>query len=430
MVFNRFAGAALAIAISALSARMLTPGELGSLVAAVTSVAILMRMASCGLGQAAQSYGARESTEKRFFGRALIVATVPVSLMSLAALLLVGAMVGKLVLARDPEAQELFQVLQYGIPLTVVHFVGSLYVLGRREMRWYLWMSVFPVLASVLVLVWGALENQGLDAVVLAWMTQFVLSFLLGVQALVRRDQPATVTLVRTVVELYNYGWKSFGVSMAAFAAGRISLVMGAWFTNRAEVGLFAVGRSFAEALLLVYGAVGPLIFSYVGGMDHPKDRHLFIGRVCRVSFLVFAVISVGIAIVAPIGTRLIFGSQYAGSYVVVWMLLPGLVFSAQQRILENYLWGRAKHVPLILVHAISILVVVGGGAIFAPNLGATGIALASTMSFVVSFVLTVGIATRSDGLSVVGLVLPRAGDIRLLSRRFSSLAMGLWKER
>lgn len=430
MVFNRVVGAVLAIVISALSARILTPSELGSFIAAVTCVAILMRTMSFGLGQSAQFYGARESMEKRFFGRALLLAIVPVTVMSLAALLLVGSLVAKLVLAGDPAAQELFEVLQYGIPLTLIHFVASLYVLGRREMRRYFWISILPVLASVLVLVWGALEKQGLHAVVVAWMAQFFLSFVLGVLALVKRDQLPTVALVTTIAALYNYGRRSFVVSIAAFAAGRISLVMGVWFTSSSDVGFFAVGRSFAEALLLIYGAVGPLIFSYVGSMDDPKDCHLFIGRVCRLSFLLFSGVSIGIAVVAPIGITLIFGEQYAESYLVVWVLLPGLVFSALQRILENYLYGRAKHVPMVFVHAMSILLLIGCGALFVSNLGAVGLALAGTISFVASFVLTAVIANRTDGLGLVELVLPRAGDFRLLSRHLYSLSMALWKKK
>ena len=428
MMFNRLAGAVLAIFISALSARILTPAELGSIVAAVASVALLMRLVSLGLGQSAQFYGALESKDNIVYSQALLAATVPATAISFAVLLLLGPQAGNLILAGDPVGQKYFEELQYGIPLTLIHFVASLYVLGKREMRRYFWISVLPLVASVLVLVWGVLARKGIHTVVLAWQTQFVLSFLLGILLFTRRDNRSAVSFVPSLVAIYRYGLKSYVVSMAAFAAGRISLIMGAWFTLSAEVGVFAVGRTFAEALLLVYGAVGPLILSYVGSMDDPKDCQLFIGRVCRLSFLLFSVLSVAIALLAPIGISLIFGDQYSDSYLVVWLLLPGLIFSALQRILENYLYGRAKQASLVFVHAASIILLVGCGALLAPYFGAIGLAMACTLTFVASFIFTAAIVYQTEGLNPNELVIPRIADFHFLMNHFRRLYEGLWK--
>ncbi|NOZ53744.1 MAG: hypothetical protein GXP08_11515 [Gammaproteobacteria bacterium] len=385
----------------------------------IACVVLMVRLVSVGLGQSAQFFGAREVTEKRSFGYALVVAAFPITIVSLVVLLLSDGIVGKLLLANDPVAQELFNILQYGIPLTFIHFVASLYVLGRRDMMRYLWMALFPLFVSVFILVWGALEKKGLQVVVFAWMAQFFFSFLMSALAFVKRDRLSSAPLLPSVVAVYRYGCKSYAVSTAAFAAGRISLVMGVWFTSSAEVGFFAIGRNFADVMLLVYGAIGPLIFSYVGSMNDPKNCHDFIGRVCRLSFFLFSIFSIGIAIIAPTGIVIIFGEQYADSYLVVWVLLPGLIFSALQRILENYLYGRSKQTAMIFVHAISIILLIGSGAFFATSFGAVGLAAASTISFIGSFVFTVIIAHRVDGLNPVGLVLPRASDFLFVMKYF-----------
>ena len=76
----------------------------------------------------------------------------------------------------------------------------------------------------------------------------------------------------------------------------------GLWYTSDAEVGYFAVSRSFADILLLLYGAIGPLVLSYVSGMTASEDYHPFIGRVCRVSILAFSGIAILIGCAAPRG--------------------------------------------------------------------------------------------------------------------------------
>jgi O-antigen/teichoic acid export membrane protein len=428
MIFNRTAGAALAVIVSALTARILTPSELGSIVTTLASIGLLMRFASVGLGQSAQFYGARESTEGVHFGRPLLLATIPVTVGSFLALSIAGPFVGKWMLARDFQAQELFRVLQYGIPLSLLHFVASLYILGRREMRLYLWLSQLPVLASVLVLGWGAVAGRGLYAVVWASMAQFGLSFIMGISVFFRRTNHPGAALLPSFKAMYHYGRKSYVVAMAAFAAGRVSLIMGPWFTVTAEVGIFAVGRTFAEALLLIYGAIGPLVFSYVGSMKDSADCHNFISRVCRLSFLLFSGMSVAIALIAPFGIPLVFGEHFRHSYLVVWMLLPGLVFSALQRILENYLYGRAKQTAIVYVHAISVSLLIGSAALLASRFGATGLAMATSISFIGSFIFTASIAFRTDGLNPFLLILPTTADYRFLVQQSRIRGFALWK--
>jgi O-antigen/teichoic acid export membrane protein len=424
LALNRFVGAVLSVIILSLSARLLSPDELGSLVAVTATIALLVRIASLGMGQSAQFYGARETIEKRFFGYALIVAAIPITIFSLVVLLFAGHIIGGLVLTGDPLAQQLFNILKFGIPLMCIHLLASLYFLGTREMRCYFFLSNGPILGSVLVLGWAILIKQGLQTVVSAWMAQYILSFLLGCVFLLKKPKLPSVPLLSSVTNLYNYGVRSFFIFLATFAVTRISLIVGLWFTSSSEVGFFATSRTFADALLLIYGIFGPLIFSYVGGMDDPKIFLPFIERICRLSFILFSGLSICLAAIAPIGIPLIFGKAYVGSYPVVWILLPGLVFNSIQRTLENYLYGRRKQSPLVFCHVMSISILILGSALFAPHWGAHGLALASTISCVASFVFTATIAYRTDGLNPLYLLLPRASDFRFLAQRIRRLGL------
>lgn len=418
LTINRMFAAFAGLAVSAISARLISPYELGALVSVTACVALIMRAMSLGLGQAAQYYGSREIAQKQCFSRVLFWAVFPILVLSLIILYFGGGVIGKLLLADDPITQQLFSQLKYGVPLTAIHMLAALYFLGKRDMQKYFLLSVVPLLASVLVLIPAFYFKLGLNAVINAWIAQYVVSFVLGVAYLVRKGSYSAAPISASVKYAYAYGGKSFFVFLASFAVTRISLLIGGWFTSADEVGHFALARVFSDSLLLVLGAAGPLVFSYVGAMDDPKVFRPFIGRASRLSFFLFFALSIPLAAVAPIGMPLIFGKQYAQTYSIVWIFLPGIVFSAVQRVLENYLYGRGKQVLLTFAHGTTITVLFVASAILAPMWGGEGLAVATTVSCAVSLMFTVWISSRVDGLTPRELLLPLRSDFRYLVDR------------
>lgn len=230
--------------------------------------------------------------------------------------------------------------------------------------------------------------------------------------------------------QLCGYGLRSYFVALSAFAVTRVGLVIGVWYTTDAEVGFFAVGRNFADVLLLLYGAVGPLVLSYVSGMSTPDEYHPFIGRICRITMLAFSCLALLIAFAAPLGLPLVFGPEYAGQHVVVWLLLPGLIVISLQRSLENYLYGRNKQAWLAYSHTLSIVVLIFAAYFLAPRWGASGLALSTTLSFLASFAFTTIVAFVTDGLNPLSLVLPRISDFHLVSHRLQYLGARIYGRR
>jgi len=425
ITINRIATAGLALVISAVSARLLSLNEMGAIIAVTSSVGLLIRVVSLGLGQSAQYFGSREIVVRKSFAASLIAASVPLIITSFFILFVLGADLGMILFPGNQTAQDVFSLLKYGVPLALCHFLASVYFLGKRQMRMYFRLSVLPLLASVVVLLIGiAFKKSGFYLVILSWAAQYLVSFVMGGVFIFRQARLKTDISRPIIGELYVYGFRSFGVFLAAFAVSNISPLVGTWFTTSGEVGVFGVGQTFASALLLVYGAIGPLVFSYVGGMQDPKVHIPFIERTSRVSVLLFLISSFIIAVVAPFGIPLIFGYKYIDSYVVVWILLLGIFCSGIQRILENYLYGRNQQGLLIIGHAINIGILILGASVFAPVWGAQGVACASSLSYMGSLVFTIGLVYHTDGISPVKLLLPNYGDFQFLKERVRDLKL------
>ncbi len=429
LTLTRIFTSGLGFAIVMLSARILTPGELGSFMATVAGVALLTRLFSFGLGQSAQYFGAQEAVQKEDYGASLLVAALLLASISFVILMIFTPQIGQLSFAGNSTAQEVFAVLKYGIPAGIIHLLASLYVLGKRKILLYFWLAILPLISSFIVLFWGLFTSQGLKIVITAWIVQYSISAIIGVLVFFSFDRFRLKGIGQSLRLLFNYGKKAFVVSTSAYAVSSIVLLTGIWFSINEEVGFYTIGQTFAGALLLVYGAIGPMVFSYVGSMDKDAEYKNFIAQVCRISFIVFAVTTIAIAAIAPLVIPVLFGAQYTEVYLIVWILLPGLIFSATQRILENYLYGRSLHGSMVYIHGLTILIMVATSALLAPKLGAVGLALAKSVGFFCSFVFTLWLVSHRGGINKVVDILPRPSDIRLIFDKLQSMARHLWKK-
>lgn len=417
MLAGRVVGAGLAFGISVLGARVIPPEQFGAVVAAVAAVALLVRMASLGAGQAAQFWGAAEG---RLGGNAL-------ALCALSAigptLLLAGLIwfwpdvVGRLLVGDDGAARTAFNALKYGAPLSMLHFVLSTYLLGRKQVVIYQAVTIVPVMATALILIWAALTGAGYETVIAAYQAQYVLAMITGLVVAVALGRGSTLSR-QSAIDFGRYAAASYPVFILSFAVGHVSILLGARLAGTSELADFAVSRTLSESIMVVYGAIGPLVLSYVGAMESGAESQAFIGRVARLSTALFVLMAAGLALAAPIALPLLFGHRYADAHVVLWALLPGVAFSGMQKVLENYVYGRARPASLIWVHAAALAALFATAFALAPRLGAVGVAAAASASFLVGYLATLLIVWRQEGVAPWRLLLPTPSDVRLVLRR------------
>ena len=407
----KIVGAGVAVCTNILLARLLEPSELSAYVGVMAVLAILTRGSVFGLGQAAQYFGARESLEKKCYKTIIFRYLLFLNVVVTVTLPLWKKELQELLFLDEPLAGAILEVVIITVPLGAVAFVTSLYILGRKEIMWYGINAVFPVIGATAILVWGYLSDQGVIVVVTAVVIQQLISFLLSLVWLI-------FICKRSEWEgsgggnILEYGLRSFGISIGAFIAGRIPLIVGPWFVGSYEMGLFAVARIFADCLLLAYGPVGVMVFSFVGGSDEIEKIRLFVEKACRIGVITFSCISVVLAVLAPWGVYLLFGTDYAASYVAVWFLLPGLTFSAIQKTVENYLFGRNRQGLMIINPLISSGVFLATISGLGERYGAGGLALAASCGYITSTAYTLIVASKVDGLNAYNALVPRGEDI------------------
>jgi len=184
-------------------------------------------------------------------------------------------------------------------------------------------------------------------------------------------------------------------------------------FVNIAGVGLYAVGVAVSESIWFVANAVSVVLLPRLTHAE-AEDAARLTPVVCRNTLLVSLAAAVGAGVLAPVLVEPIFGAEFGPSVTAVYWLLPGTVALAGTKILASYIFSRGK--PLI--NSYITLATVAATVVFdlalIPPFGVPGAAVASSIAYGLSLVLSLNVYRRMSGRGAWEAVLVQAGDLRM----------------
>ena len=175
----------------------------------------------------------------------------------------------------------------------------------------------------------------------------------------------------------------------------RLDQILLGWLGTTTAVGLYSIGVSLSEGLLLATTAVGLVVF-----IDSAKgERATPFKRKLGLTVLASCVAAAVLALVAGPLVQLLFGDRYAAAAALTRILVvgtPGLVIT---RLVTNRLAGGGRPGTASIYALVTLGVTVVLDVILIPSHGATGAAWASAVGYNaggLTAVLTLRWATRT----------------------------------
>jgi O-antigen/teichoic acid export membrane protein/O-antigen ligase len=190
----------------------------------------------------------------------------------------------------------------------------------------------------------------------------------------------------------FSYALRAYLPNIGHYGMLRMDVPIIQLLAGTGAVALYAVALPLAEALLLIPTVVALVIFPYVtSGAVNPEAAN----RIGRTVVAVTALLAAALGLVTPVLVPALYGTAYRGSVIVVWCMLPGMVFFSVARTRQAYLAATDRLRP-------AILATVAGGAVglaclaaLTSRLGAVGAGLADSASYVVFAVVLMGSLAR-----------------------------------
>lgn len=184
-------------------------------------------------------------------------------------------------------------------------------------------------------------------------------------------------------------------------------------FASSAGVGLYSVGVALSEGLWLLANSVAVVLIPKLAEAG-PEYAARTTPLICRNTLLVTALGAVALGVASPVAVPLLFGDEFEDAVGPLLWLLPGVVALAGTKVLAAYVFSQGKPIINAKVALVTLVLTIVLDVLLIPPFGVSGAAIASSIAYVASFVLTLIEYKRLSSGPPLDAVLPRFADITL----------------
>jgi O-antigen/teichoic acid export membrane protein len=188
---------------------------------------------------------------------------------------------------------------------------------------------------------------------------------------------------------ILSYGARANVTVVLHFIYLRIGIFLLGYLMTKEAVGIYSISASLAEIQIYVPLAVGwvwmPRVATQSLG-DSVKGTRMLIRRVVPILLLVSALLAI-------FGERflpMVFGSEFAASYVPMLFMLPGGILLGIVLVISGFFDGRGKPHLSAFLSLCAVVVIVIADLVLIPRWGINGAAFGSSLGYLCAFVLAV----------------------------------------
>jgi O-antigen/teichoic acid export membrane protein len=222
---------------------------------------------------------------------------------------------------------------------------------------------------------------------------------------------------------MMRYGVKSHIAALSAMLIFRADLLVVNLFHGVGEAGVYAVASQVAMMMLLLPGVIATLLFPHVASrQDERGELTCLVTRHTTLVMLLVCLAAVPASYLLP----LLFGADFAGAPMLLFILLPGVYLVGLESVLVQYFnaAGLPRAIPLFWTATLIINIALTFALV--PTFGARGAATASTISYALIFGLVLIYFRAQTRQPLVFILMPRREELReLLMGRFRPLSSG-----
>jgi len=385
--------------------RDLGPDGLGVYTLAFTIFLFGMQFAAFGIGSALTKYVAEflddQATIRNYVSSGMTSSIVTGALMGIVLFLLAPYIA--ISFFHVPELEGMIQLTALCYPFIAIQkaVLGTLN--GFRRMHLYALLSIVQNVTVVVTSIALVLFfEMGVMGAVIGFVGSTILISTLSpilIRDCIGFDASLCDTLVLRATTVFGF-YVVLGDSIG-FLNTQVDSILIGYYMNPTEVGIYAIAVLLAQTLTLIPSAVqrvtAPATATLYGKGDIEGVRRLFYSTLAK-SLLISVGSAIFIAVFGPYMILRLFTEGYLVSYVPLLILLLGYAIGASFGAVGATLASIGKvHIPFRISAACGMLNVILN-ILFIPILGINGAALATAVTMVINFGITVIVIHRYLG--------------------------------
>jgi O-antigen/teichoic acid export membrane protein len=307
-------------------------------------------------------------------------------------------------------------------PLTFIFGFGSRILQASNEISWLNRANAAQPVLFTLILLPLYLGKQHLPDSVritttyLSWTASFIVAVvgtmyiaykLLHLQGLMQ----FRFSKRHWLGTLHYGGWSSIAQSVN-WLNYRIDFILVYKLLPVTDASIYGIAVVASEVLLNISGSIASVVFRRMTGNDRQDAIHIT-ELSTRHTIISSTIVALGMYTVFPWLITTAYTKAYSASIVPFFILLPGLIIKAASNMIIQYATnslGQPK--TSIWMNGVSVVFNAVCCLIFLPTLGMVGGAIASTISYVLSYIVYVIWFSRVNHVSPAGLLYIRKADL------------------
>jgi O-antigen/teichoic acid export membrane protein len=163
--------------------------------------------------------------------------------------------------------------------------------------------------------------------------------------------------------------------------------------------GIYSVTSGLAESLWYVPNALGIVMFSRA--VRPGSDASVTAAVLTRTTLAVAAIVALPTFVLGPRLVAFAYGPGFADAGVALRLILPGIVAYSAVAILSRWVVGRGRPGVGAMILGAGLATNIAANLVLVPRFGINGAAAASSISYLLTAVLTVGVFLRMSGRSL-----------------------------
>lgn len=212
-----------------------------------------------------------------------------------------------------------------------------------------------------------------------------------------------------------KYSLPSYIANTAQFLSYRADIFLVNWFWDTSAVGLYVLAVNIAELVWLLPGAAATALFPKVAATQTESRKNVELASAaCRFALWLSVGVAVVLGICAYPAIPIVYGEPFRESRTPFLLLLPGVIGFSVVTVLAAYIAGMGKPQTNMLVSLLAAFITITGDLLLIPRYGIAGAALASSISYLLSAVMTAVIFIGMTKVRLRSIIALNSNDIKL----------------
>lgn len=275
------------------------------------------------------------------------------------------------------------------IPLQLYNMFQMNYFLALEKIKKYNMLELLSGVLPSIFMIFTALVSGwrvSADQALLLSLTASAVVLAVGISMLGGELKDRICLDRKLFLHMLPFGIKSYLSCLLSYLVLRADIFMIDLYLDKTQNGLYSLAVNLADIVNLAAVSVSMLLFPKLSEMKENSRKKEFIYKTLKVmSLLMLLLVSAAMA-VSGAAVVLLYGDEYKDSVSVFRILMPGILFWALSSILFNYFSSLNKIEINIIASIVGLVVDIGMNYLLIERMGIRGVALASTISYIMVF--------------------------------------------